>query len=110
MHYEIWATAMRTRRIHNLFPLGVAVLVVSLACISAGQQADIQIRRHCGNLDGMRLPNFSDYGTGLQKFLRAGGSNTCGWSNAGHGCWRIALVSHFSHLTDVECNRLGFAN
>jgi hypothetical protein len=38
------------------------------------------------------------------------GSNTCGWSNAGQGCWRIALVSHFSHLTHVECNRLGFAN
>jgi hypothetical protein len=30
-----------SRRIHNLFPFGVAVVVVSLAWLSAGQQADI---------------------------------------------------------------------
>ena len=58
---------------HNLFPLGVAVLVVSLACISAGQQADIQNLVSSGNLEGMRWPNFSDYRNGLQKFYEPAG-------------------------------------
>ena len=72
---EMPATAMRTRPIHNLFPLGVAVavLVVSLAVISAGQQADIQTLQSSGHLDGMRWPNFSDYRPGLQKFYKPTG-------------------------------------
>ena len=67
------ATAMRTRRMRNLFPLGAAVFVVSLACLSEGQQADIQNLVSSGNLAGMRWPNFSDYRTGLQKFYELAG-------------------------------------
>jgi murein L,D-transpeptidase YcbB/YkuD len=75
MHDEIRATAMRTRRVRNLrrFPCGVAVLVVSLACISAGQQPDIQNLVTSGNLEGMRWPNFSDYRNWLQKFYEPAG-------------------------------------
>jgi murein L,D-transpeptidase YcbB/YkuD len=75
MHYEIRATAMKTRRMHNLrrFPWGAAVLVVSLACTSAGQQADIQNLVKSGNLEGMRWPNFSDYRNGVQEFYEAAG-------------------------------------
>lgn len=47
---------------------GAAVLFVSLACISVGQQADIQNLVTSGNLEGMRWPNFGDYRTALQKF------------------------------------------
>jgi len=64
---------MRTRRMRNLFPLGAAVLVVSLACLSEGQQADVQNLVASGNLAGMRWPNFSDYRTGLQKFYEPAG-------------------------------------
>ena len=73
MYDKMLATAMRTRRMHNLFPLGVVVLVVSLACISAGQQADIQNLVTSGNLEGMRWPNFSDYRASLQKFYEPTG-------------------------------------
>lgn len=47
---------------------GAAVLLVSLASISVGQQADIQSLVTSGNLEGMRWPNFGDYRTALQKF------------------------------------------
>jgi L,D-transpeptidase YcbB len=50
------------------FALGIAVVVVSLACLSAGQQPDIQNLVASGNLEGMRWPNFSDYRNWLQKF------------------------------------------
>jgi murein L,D-transpeptidase YcbB/YkuD len=39
-----------------------------MACISTGQQADIQNLVTSGNLEGMRWPNFSDYRTSLRKF------------------------------------------
>jgi L,D-transpeptidase YcbB len=70
MHNEIPSTAMRTRHTRNLsrVPWAAAVLIVSWACISAGQQADIQNLVTSGNLEGMRWPNFSDYRTSLQKF------------------------------------------
>jgi len=75
MHDEIRATAMRTRRMRKLrrFPWGAAVLVVSLACTSAGQQADIQNLVTSGNLEGMRWPNFSDYRKGVQEFYKPAG-------------------------------------
>jgi L,D-transpeptidase YcbB len=47
---------------------GTALLVVFLACFSAGQQPDIQNLVTSGNLEGMRWPNFSDYRNWLQKF------------------------------------------
>jgi L,D-transpeptidase YcbB len=61
---------MKTRRMHNLrrFLWGVDVLVVFLACISAGQQADIQNLVTSGNLQEMRWPNFSDYRNSIQEF------------------------------------------
>ena len=67
MHHEIRTTAMRTRRMRNLrrFPWRAAVLVVALACASAGQQVDIQNLVKGGNLEGMRWPNFSDYRNGV---------------------------------------------
>ena len=73
MYDKMRANEMRTQRKHNLFRLGVAFLVVSWACISTGQQADIQNLVSSGNLDGMRWPNFSDYRTGLQKFYEPAG-------------------------------------
>src|SRR5246127_280401 len=75
MHHEIRTTAMRTRRIRNLrrFPWRAAVLVVSLACTSAGQQVDIQNRAKGGNLEGLRWPNFSDYRNSVQKFYEPAG-------------------------------------
>ncbi len=50
------------------FLCGTALLVVWLACISAGQQSDIQNLVQSGKLEGMRWPNFSDYRDWLQKF------------------------------------------
>jgi murein L,D-transpeptidase YcbB/YkuD len=44
-----------------------------LACLSAGQQPDIQNLVTSGNLEGMRWPNFSDYGNWLQKFYEPTG-------------------------------------
>src|ERR1700751_2541797 len=75
MHHEIRTTAMRTRRIRNLrrFPWRAAVLVVALACTSAGQQVDIQNLVKGGNLEGMRWPNFSDYRNGIQEFYDPAG-------------------------------------
>src|ERR1700746_2200736 len=95
MHYEIWATAMRTRRMHNLFPLGVAVLVVSLACISAGQQAEIQNLVSNGNLEGMRWPNFSDYRNGLQKFYEPAGYSPAWVHGSQPVPQAIALIGQF---------------
>ena len=46
----------------------IAALVVSLACLSAGQQPDIQNLVTSGNLELMRWPNFNDYRDSLQKF------------------------------------------
>ncbi|HEY6303865.1 MAG TPA: L,D-transpeptidase family protein [Terriglobales bacterium] len=44
-----------------------------MACLSVGQQADIQNLVTSGNLEGMRWPNFSDYRTWLQKFYEPAG-------------------------------------
>jgi murein L,D-transpeptidase YcbB/YkuD len=57
----------------KLFPWGAAVLVVSVACISVGQQPDIKNLVTSGNLEEMRWPNFSDYRNGLQKFYGPAG-------------------------------------
>jgi len=66
-HEESYDVQISCRRVR--FALRTAVLVVFLACFSAGQQAsDIQSLVTSGNLDGMRWPNFSDYRTWLQKF------------------------------------------
>ena len=66
---------MRTQRTRNLrwSRWGAAVLFASLACISVGQQADIQNLVTSGNLEGMRWPNFGDYRTALQKFYEPTG-------------------------------------
>lgn len=45
-----------------------ALQIVALACLSTGQQADIQNLVTSGNLEGMRWPSFSDYRNWLQKF------------------------------------------
>ncbi len=55
------------------FVLKTALLVVCLACLSVGQQADIQNLIASGNLEGMRWPNFSDYRNWLQKFYEPTG-------------------------------------
>jgi L,D-transpeptidase YcbB len=52
---------------------GTTLLVVSLSCLSAAQQADIQNLVTSGNLEGMRWPNFSDYRNWLQKFYEPTG-------------------------------------
>ena len=56
-----------------LFAWGMALLVISLACFSSGQQPDIQNLVTSGNLEGMRWPNFSDYRNWLQKFYEPTG-------------------------------------
>jgi murein L,D-transpeptidase YcbB/YkuD len=55
------------------FTWGTALLVITLACLSAGQQPDIQNLVRSGNLQGMRWPNFSDYVNWLQKFYEPTG-------------------------------------
>jgi murein L,D-transpeptidase YcbB/YkuD len=59
------------RRIH--FAWGTVLLVITLACLSAGQQPDIQNLVRSGNLEGMRWPNFSDYVSWLQRFYEPAG-------------------------------------
>ena len=51
----------------------IALVVVSLSCLSAGQQPDIQNLVSSGNLEGMRWPNFGDYRNWLQKFYEPTG-------------------------------------
>jgi murein L,D-transpeptidase YcbB/YkuD len=51
----------------------VAAVVLSLACLNTGQEANIQHLANSGNLDGLRWPNFSDYRTSLQKFYEPTG-------------------------------------
>src|SRR5258707_3772812 len=60
---------------HNLmrFASRIAVLVVSLAPLSAEQQSDIQSLVNSGNLEGLRWPNFSDYRASLKKFYEPTG-------------------------------------
>ena len=55
------------------FGWGTTLLLVSLSCLSAAQQPDIQNLVTSGNLEGMRWPNFSDYRNWLQKFYQPTG-------------------------------------
>jgi L,D-transpeptidase YcbB len=66
-----------------LFSWGIALLVLSLVCLSSGQQLDIQNLIASGNLDGMRWPNFSDYRTWLQKFYEPTGYASA-WVQGSH--------------------------
>ena len=66
--HQVHVTCRRTR-----FARGTALLVVSLACLSTGQQLDIQNLVTSGNLEGMRWPNFTDYRNWLQKFYEPTG-------------------------------------
>ena len=64
-----------TLRMRNLlnFVCGTVVLVVSMSCLGAGQQPDIQGLITSGKLEDMRWPNFSDYRPSLQKFYEPTG-------------------------------------
>src|SRR4051812_42595259 len=55
---------------HSLIPFHskIALVVMSLACLSAGQQVDIRTLISSGNLEEMRWPNFSDYRNSIQEF------------------------------------------
>ena len=66
---------MRARHLRKLggFSLGIAVLVVAMACTCAGQQTEIQNLVTNGNLAGMRWPNFNDYRTSVEKFYQPTG-------------------------------------
>jgi L,D-transpeptidase YcbB len=68
MRYQVYASSRRIR-----FGWGTTLLVVSLSCLSAAQQPDIQNLVASGNLEGMRWPNFSDYRGWLQKFYEPTG-------------------------------------
>ena len=68
MRYPVHVIYRRTRIVR-----GTALLVVALACLSAGQQLDIRNLVTSGNLEGMRWPNFSDYRDWLQKFYEPTG-------------------------------------
>jgi L,D-transpeptidase YcbB len=50
------------------FASRIAVVVMFLACLSAGQQVDIQTLVTSGNLGEMRWPRFSDYRNSIQEF------------------------------------------
>jgi len=54
-------------------PWGIALLVVLLAHISAGQQSEIRTLVTSGNLEEMRWPNFSDYRNSIQEFYEPSG-------------------------------------
>jgi len=60
-----------SRRIR--FGWGTTLLVLSLSCLSAAQQPEIQNLVTSGNLEGMRWPNFSDYRDRLQEFYKPTG-------------------------------------
>src|SRR3954451_16003997 len=51
----------------------IAVVVMSLAWVSAGQQVDIRTLISSGNLEEMRWPNFSDYRNSIQEFYEPTG-------------------------------------
>jgi L,D-transpeptidase YcbB len=55
------------------FAWKTALFVMCLACLSLGQQPDIQNLVTSGNLEGMRWPNFGDYRNWLQKFYEPTG-------------------------------------
>jgi len=65
----------RELSMRNLIRLAsrIAVLVVSLSPLSAGQQSDIQNLVNSDKLEGLRWPNFSDYRASLQKFYEPTG-------------------------------------
>ena len=67
--------AMRTRIVRNLRRIrcGAALLVLSLAHLSSGQQVDIRTLVTSGNLEEMRWPNFSDYRNSTQEFYEPTG-------------------------------------
>jgi len=66
---------MRIRIMSNLrwMRWGAALLIVSWAHISAGQQAYIQTLVTSGNLEEMRWPNFSDYRNSMHEFYEPTG-------------------------------------
>ena len=70
------------------FAWGAALLVVSLASVSAGQQTDIRNLVASGNLEGMRWPNFSDYRDWLQKFYEPTGFAPA-WVKGSQPCRRL---------------------
>ena len=55
------------------FASRTAVLVVSLACFSTGQQPEIKNLANSGTLEDLRWPNFRDYRTSLKKFYESTG-------------------------------------
>jgi len=46
----------------------ISVVVLSLVCLSVGQQVDIRTLITSGNLEDMRWPNFSDYRNSIEEF------------------------------------------
>jgi murein L,D-transpeptidase YcbB/YkuD len=77
------------------FGWGPALLVVSLACFSAGQQPDIRNLVMSGNLEGMRWPNFSDYRPWLQKFYEPTGYAPAWIQGARLGPQALSLIELF---------------
>src|SRR4051794_19133125 len=55
------------------FASRIAVVVMSLACVSAGQQVEIRTLISSGNLEELRWPNFSDYRNSIQEFYEPTG-------------------------------------
>ena len=78
------------------FAWGAALLVVVLACLSAGQQPpDVQNLITIGNLEGMRWPNFSDYRPWLQKFYGPTGYAPAWVQGAQPGPQALSLIELF---------------
>jgi murein L,D-transpeptidase YcbB/YkuD len=97
MRNEMKATAVRARRTPNLtrFAWTTAVFVVSLTCLSAGQQSDVRNLVMSGNMEGMRWPNFSDYRTALQKFYEPTGYAVAWVQSSQPSSQALSLIERF---------------
>ncbi|MGA9494253.1 MAG: L,D-transpeptidase family protein [Terriglobales bacterium] len=77
------------------FAWGMALLFVSLACFSAGQEPDIQNLVTNGHLEGMRWPDFSDYRNWLKEFYEPTGFATAWVQGSQPVPQAVALIEVF---------------
>jgi L,D-transpeptidase YcbB len=94
---EIKITGARTNEMPNLirFVSEIAILVVSLVCLSAGQQLEIQNLVNSGSLEDLRWPNFSDYRASLQRFYEPSGYATAWIREAKPVPQALSLIARF---------------
>jgi L,D-transpeptidase YcbB len=96
-HNQVRTTAVQTPHMHRLlrYAWGSVVLVVSLSCLCAGQQSEIQSLVASGNLEGMRWPNFIDYRPSLLKFYEPAGYAPAWSQNSQPVSQALSLIEFF---------------